>query len=288
MKGYFRGAKYFLNFSFFLFNVIIYSQEVQWQKEIKTNNQDILSVLKYTVDQQILLGGSIINRPSESMNHGYDYHVIKLSQEGNVIWEKTYGGSGHDYLNSLAILSEGGYILGGTSFSPLPKDKIQNNFGGSDGWLIKIDNEGEEIWQKKIGTANNDEISKVVQTNNGKLIVTGNIKSNRTSYGIKEIFVSKLNQNGELIRTVIIGGNSDNEVTNMIPTHDGGVALLIYSDSQEIDEQINYSYFTQNEGNYDLISTAETYISKEDKGFGKGDYWIVKLDKDMIVEWQKI
>src|SRR4051812_13082469 len=67
-------------------------------------------------------------------------------------WDKTFGGSNIDYLNSLQQTSDGGYILGGASSSGINGDKSQANHGGSnnidieDYWVVKLDANGNKTW----------------------------------------------------------------------------------------------------------------------------------------------
>ncbi|RRQ46500.1 T9SS type A sorting domain-containing protein [Chryseobacterium sp. SC28] len=277
------------------------AQEVQWQKNIPSDTQDFLSNMTSTVDRQILLSGSSINTKAQQLstgslqNNGYDYHVLKLDQQGNKLWDKYFGGSKHDYLMSSIATQEGGFALVGTSFSNISGDKKENNLGGSDVWIVRLSETGEELWQKTLGTKSNDEASSVVQSTDMGFFVAGNINDNRKLFGSKDIFVSKLGRDGKLIKTTILGGKSLDEVTDMIPTADGGIVVLIYSTSGKA-ENLNNSE-TQNsaqDNNFqnetsrpELTSTVKTFIGKSEDGFGAGDYWIIKLDKNANVEWQK-
>jgi predicted small secreted protein len=81
----------------------ISAQEVLWQKDIKSSTQDFLSQVTTTIDQQYLITGSSIQAPKPStenkQNNGYDFHVVKLDQQGNEVWEKYFSGQNHDYLS---------------------------------------------------------------------------------------------------------------------------------------------------------------------------------------------
>ncbi|MEN2436888.1 T9SS C-terminal target domain-containing protein, partial [Weeksellaceae bacterium A-14] len=79
---------------------------------------------------------------------GYDYHLLKLDQQGNPVWEKYYGGSGHDYLSSAVATQEGGFLLCGNSYSGKSSSRKKLSKGSCDVWLIKIDENGEEQWQQ--------------------------------------------------------------------------------------------------------------------------------------------
>ena len=291
---------------FFLFGLLqTNAQETKtlWQKDIPSSTQDFLITMTSTIDRQILLSGSSINTKSQQpstgnqqQNKGYDYHVLKLDQQGNKVWDKYFGGTRHDYLMSSIATQEGGFALIGTSFSNQSDDKKENNLGGSDVWIVRLDENGEELWQKTLGTKSNDEASAIVQSTDMGFFVAGNINDIRKLFVSKDVFVSKLDKDGKLKQTTILGGNAFDEVTDMIPTPDGGAVLLVYSTSGKTDNLNNIdnsttqnnNSTTQNENTTpEITSTVKTFIGKSEDNFGGGDYWIVKLDKNANTEWQK-
>ena len=215
----------------FLFGAFqIQAQETKtlWQKDIENSTQDFLSTMALTLDRQIILSGSSINTKNnqpttnnKQQYKGYDYRLLKLSQEGNIIWDKYFGGSKHDYLIATTTTQEGGFLLTGTSYSNQSFDKKDHNIGGSDVWLIRLNENGEELWQKTLGTKNNDEASAVVQSVDEGFFITGNISSNKNLFGSKDVFITKLDKKGKLLNTTILGGNALDEVQEMIVTPDG-------------------------------------------------------------------
>ncbi|MDR6923633.1 hypothetical protein J2Y40_004527, partial [Chryseobacterium sp. 2987] len=79
------------------------AQEVLWQKDIKSSTQDFLSQITTTIDQQYLITGSSIQTKdqqsvanSQKQNNGYDFHLVKLNQQGEQVWEKYLSGQNHD------------------------------------------------------------------------------------------------------------------------------------------------------------------------------------------------
>ncbi len=307
--------------------IYIQSQKVTWQKDFDSSSQDFLSAMTSTIDRQILLSGSSIksNKPEaigNKPNSGYDYHVLKLDQQGNKVWGKYFGGTRHDYLMSSVATREGGFLLAGTSYSNQSGDKKENNLGGSDVWIIRLNENGDELWQKTLGTKSNDEASSVVQSMDEGFFVTGNINSHKELFGSKDVFVSKLDKNGKLINTTILGGKGLDEVQEMIATKDGGSLIAIYSTSGKTENNVSGK---QKEQNKNLIESksgeskssnssnsskrlnssqntatnildlsisssnknGEPTTLNEQQGFGAGDFWVVKLDKNANVEWQK-
>lgn len=301
--------------------------EIRWQKNLQSNSQDFLSQLTGTIDGQHLLSGSTIQSPKSStknqdsnalstvnnqpttnaQNNGYDYHVVKLNQQGQVVWEKYYGGINHDFLTSTTSTQEGGFLLAGTSYSPEGFQKKGTLKGGTDIWLIKVDENGEEEWQKTLGTPSDEEAKSVVQTTDLGYVIAGNIQNKRGAFGSKDVLLVKLDKTGKLIRQLYLGGKGLEEVEKVIATQDGGALVGIYSRSKSmeegklrienesgLDEDIKEETHltTQQSSNNRQPSTntyqiPTTYQPKTTGNYGEGDFWVVKLSKEGNVEWEK-
>ncbi|WP_077419107.1 T9SS type A sorting domain-containing protein [Chryseobacterium sp. JV274] len=244
----------------------ISAQEVVWQKDIKSSTQDFLSQVISTIDQQYLITGSSIQssklQQNNKQNNGYDFHLVKLDQRGEEVWERYFSGSNHDYLSATVTTQDGGFLVAGTSYSPKGLDKKDDSKGGSDIWLIRINEFGDELWQKTLGTTADEEARAVIQTTDLGFFVAGNVQNSTKSYGSKDVLITRLDKDGKELSQCILGGKGLDEVEKMIPTRDGGALLGVYSRS--------------NIGG-----------SKKTENFGEGDYWIVKLDKNGKVEWEK-
>ncbi len=270
------------------------AQEVVWQKDLKSSTQDFLSQITQTIDQQYLVTGSSIkvgsapstgsgtapsrtsgagasSADSPKQNAGYDYHLVKLNSGGEEVWEKYFSGKNHDFLSATVNTQEGGFMLAGTSFSGKGLDKKEESRGGSDLWIIRINEFGDELWQKTIGTAADEEARAVIQTTDFGFLVAGNIQNAEKGYGSKDVLVVRLDKNGKEISQLVLGGRGLDEVEKMIPTIDGGALLGIYSRS----------------GAVTLNSKAINHQPKTTPNYGEADFWIVKLSKEGKVEWEK-
>ncbi|EFK36892.1 hypothetical protein HMPREF0204_11449 [Chryseobacterium gleum ATCC 35910] len=275
----------------------IHAQEVVWQKDIQSSTQDFLSQVTTTIDQQYLITGSSIQSKSQSpaassqkQNYGYDFHLIKLNQQGEEVWEKYFSGQNHDYLSATVTTQDGGFLLAGTSYSGKGLDKKEDSKGGSDIWLIRINEFGDELWQKTLGSSSDEEARAVIQTTDLGFFVAGNVQNSVKGYGSKDVWIIRLDKNGKELSQLILGGKGLDEVEKMIPTRDGGALLGIYSRSSEV----RVSGSEQGSGMRDAGSASNVQNpnsvsrnSKQTENFGEGDYWIVKLDKNGKVEWEK-
>ncbi|MDW9378605.1 T9SS type A sorting domain-containing protein [Chryseobacterium sp. JV558] len=273
----------------------ISAQEVVWQKDIKSSTQDFLSQVTTTIDQQYLITGSSIQSKSQSQaansqkqNNGYDFHLVKLNQQGNEVWEKYFSGQNHDYLSATVTTQDGGFLLAGTSYSGKGLDKKEDSKGGSDIWLIRINEFGDELWQKTLGSSSDEEARAVIQTTDLGFFVAGNVQNSSKGYGSKDVLITRLDKNGKELSQLILGGKGLDEVEKMIPTKDGGALLGIYSRSGAVktthqQSTINTNTPSDRSATHNLLSAT----SKQSDNFGEGDYWIVKLDKNGKVEWEK-
>ncbi|OCA73707.1 T9SS type A sorting domain-containing protein [Chryseobacterium arthrosphaerae] len=279
------------------------AQEVVWQKDIQSSTQDFLSQVTTTIDQQYLITGSSIHSKSQSpeansqkQNNGYDFHLVKLNQQGDQVWEKYFSGQNHDYLSATVTTQDGGFLLAGTSYSGKGLDKKEDSRGGSDIWLIRLNEFGDELWQKTLGTSSDEEARSVIQATDLGFFVAGNVQNSSKGYGSKDVWITRLDKDGKELSQLILGGKGLDEVEKMIPTKDGGALLGIYSRSSEVHDSgsgISTSESkssTTNTASRNLSSATSTAISqmpKASSNFGEGDYWIVKLDKNGKVEWEK-
>ena len=153
----------------------------EWQKTIGGSGEDELSSVVKTKDGGFVLAGSSSSNLSwdkKSENFGgLDYWVVKIDSKGEIVWQNTFGGIYNDELRSVIKTKDGGFLLGGSSNSPDGGNKTQKNIGQSDFWIIKIDEKGQEQWQKTIGGKGDDELAVVCETNDGNFIIGGNSNS---------------------------------------------------------------------------------------------------------------
>ncbi|WP_080780577.1 T9SS type A sorting domain-containing protein [Chryseobacterium phocaeense] len=249
--------------------------EVAWQRDIKSGTQDFLSQVTTTIDGQYLITGSSIQSRSSSattspstgsgakkQNCGYDFHLVKLNQQGEDVWEKYFSGNNHDYLSASVNTQDGGNLLAGTSYSGKGLDKKEDSKGGSDIWLIRLNEFGDELWQKTLGSSSSEEARAVVQTTDMGFFVAGNVQGSTKGYGSKDALIIKLDKDAKELSQLILGGKGLDEVEKMIPSKDGGVLVGMYSRSG-------------------------LGGSKKTDNYGEGDFWVIKISKDNKVEWEK-
>ena len=162
---------------------------MQWEKRFGGDGDDVGFDVIATSDACFLLVGY-----SWSFGNEQQIYVIKVDFNGNVVWEKTFGGSMWDVGNSVIELSEGGYLIAGYSNSPLVSS------GNTDMFLIKIDIHGEVIWQNAYGNQsfpNHEWAYDVLETTNKDLIVVG--ARDRYNNGGVNALIYRLDKNGKIV-----------------------------------------------------------------------------------------
>ncbi len=224
----------------------------------------------------------------------YDFALIKTDSLGWLQWNKTYGGTGADFGQSMVQTADGGYVIAGESYS----------FGADpDMWLIKTDTDGNMVWDKRSGMMGDDYAHSVIQTSDGGYAVAG--YTNTWSVTNHDFFLFKLNSLGitQWVRTY--GGPGDDYAYSVVQTSDGGYAVagktysfgddadmwLIRTDPDGI-ELWNQTYGgTSDEAAYSLVQTVEGGYALA--GYTRSysvdymDCWLVKTDSAGNMQWSK-
>jgi len=146
-----------------------------------------------------------------------DLYVLKVNADGDVVWEKSYGGEGVDTARAI-IGSDDGFIIGGTTTS-YGEDDPQT---GIDAYLLKIDRMGEMVWDKSYPTETGDVVKAITSTGDGYLLV-GKTVSN--GWEGTDILVMKVDKNGEPEWRRTYGGENWDEAISIQVSVYGGYII---------------------------------------------------------------
>jgi hypothetical protein len=199
--------------------------DIEWEKTYGGSNADIAKSIQQTTDRgYIVAGSSDSNDGNVTNNKGYtDAWILKLSTNGDVEWQKTYGGNADDYLSSIKQTTDGGYIAVGHSNSS--NSDITSGPSDYDAWIIKIDTNGNLEWTKTLGGSSSDYLKDIQQTTNGEYLIAGHTISNNgditNSHGSGDWWVIKLQANGSLAWQKTYGGSSNDYANCIQKTNDG-------------------------------------------------------------------
>ncbi|MBP7534455.1 MAG: hypothetical protein KA783_08395 [Chitinophagales bacterium] len=170
---------------------------LEWTKTFGGTNSDIANDVQQTTNGEYLIAGyTFSNNGDITNNHGgFDAWVIKINSNGNLAWQRAYGGSSNDYANCIQKTNDGHCTIAGYTFSS--DGDITNLHGGSDAWVIKIDDLSNILQQTTVGTNDNESANSILETNNNNLLITG--YSRNVASNISNIFVATLNTNSTLL-----------------------------------------------------------------------------------------
>ena len=153
----------------------------EWYKTYGGNSGDQGYFLLLATD-----GGYVFGGGTSSFGSGEtDAWVIKTDYDGNVQWEKTYGGEFGDWAYSCQYVYDGGYIIGG----------FTNQNGIYNTWLLKIDEQGNMEWSRDIGGDNIDICYSVQQTSDCGFVIAGQTYS----FGDKQGLIVKTDPDGNTV-----------------------------------------------------------------------------------------
>jgi hypothetical protein len=233
---------------------------ILWQKTIGGNSADIpYKALK--VSDGYVFGGvsnsSISFDKTENNRGGYDYWLVKTDFDGNVLWDKTFGGDLDDYSSNFTSMIDGsGFVLVGTSYSGISGDKTVVNYGEYNGWVIRTNENGEMMWQKGIGGSTSDGFNQVIELGDGSILLGGgaisNVSGNLTvagyglDYWLVKLAPEELGTKGVFgDRLVVFPNPVVNEVNINFAEPQAKVSLQLYNSLMQEIENVNYANVIQ-------------------------------------------
>lgn len=252
-----------------------FNGELQWLKTFGGSGIDQATGIVEAADgNYVIIGSSYSNDGDLSgIKNGVDsdFWALKLSKEGNIIWNKVYGGEDDELATGITLTSDGGYAISGYSRS-------DNCFDGSNGgfhdfWILKIDGNGNEVWCQNYGYLGSDQATSIIETKEEDILVTGfldvsasggegneNRGSNGTLHGVGEYWSIKMDSEGAFFWKRYFGGTNNDRSYDVIQTNDSGFIVIGASESDDFD-------ISDSKGSY--------------------DFWAIKIGAGGSLQWTK-
>jgi hypothetical protein len=182
------------------------------------------------------------NQPVESLEKTGG----QATDNGKLVWLKTFGGRGIEIAKDIVASPDGGYVIAGSTTSA--------GSGASDAYLVRIDEQGNVVWDKTYGGSGDDAVYSVVPSAGGYVACGRKDVSTVKDKKNFDLYVIKTDKDGKLVWEKTFGGNEMEEGNGLAATADNGYIVAGMTGS---------------------------------KGNGNGDVWVVKLSKDGNIEWDR-
>ncbi len=244
---------------------------------------------------QMASKGYLLGGITESNETSSDFWLVATDQEGQPVWNRTYGGKYYDYCTTLLTDPSGGYLLGGstTSFG-----------GGSNIWLLKINASGEPLWNQTYGGSAYESCHALIVDPQGGFLLAGNTAS--YGKGNFDFWLLKIDTKGRILWDQTYGGKKNDQCATVIVDPRGGYLLAGRTQSYSVEEDDFWLIKTDVEGwivwnrtyggpMYDYCSeifpTSDggLLLVGRTRSYGTGilSLWLLEIDQTGLVRWNQ-
>jgi hypothetical protein len=211
--------------------------KIEWQKALGGSYIDRANDIIQTREGGYMVFGQTESKDGDvSGNHGsMDLWAVKLSELGEIEWQRAMGGTSQDGGTSIQQTNDGGYIATGIVNSN--NGDVSGNHGSTDMWVVKLSEVGEILWQKALGGTSAERGYSIKQTNDNGYIVAGDAWSTNgdltENKGKTDLWIVKLapestptsNPATQLLN--IFPNPANQAITISVPTEDPSLSLGI-------------------------------------------------------------
>ncbi len=237
---------------------------IEWQLCMGGSGWEDASKIIETKDKGFAIAGRTTSVDGDVVGyHGnIDAWVVKLTSSGIIQWQKSLGGSDLDIAYSLAEANDGGIVVVGESASN--DGDLSGVHGSTDYMVVKLDAQGEVVWQKLFGTSSIDRANDIYPTKDGGFIVGGQISGSDGDVSVHkghyDIWLIKLDSLGTLQWEKTIGGSGPDICSSLIQLDDNKIVMVGATQSTDGDAAGNN---------------------------GGEDLWVIKVSENGSLIWQK-
>ena len=261
----------------------------QWAVHLGGANADLASAIVQTGD-----GGYAMAGYTGSFGAGnVDLWVVKINSNGSIAWEKTYGDSNLNFASTMTTTADGGFMVAGSTGNYHPQW-----FGY---WVLRLDSNGEVLWQKKFGSGGTNFVSQVIETSNGDFLMVGETGTFSTP---ARGWILKLDANGNSLWQKIYGGSETAKFYSVQETSEGymvaGYLRPVATGKTDawvvnLDTEGNITWQKSYQAPSAVMATSikrslsGNYIvaGQYNSSSGYSDFWVIMLEPDGDILWQK-
>jgi len=192
------------------------SGDTLWTRTYGLGNYAQGRSVQQTSDGGYVIAGRILSYTT----HSYDVYLLKTDSSGDTLWTRTYGWGDDDEGWSVQQTADGGYVIAGHTYYPLPR--------ASDVYLVKTDSSGGTLWTCTHDRSYRDHGHSVQQASDGGYVIAGYTYSYSTGL---DVYLLKMDASGDTLWTRTYGGSDDDEGWSVQKTSDGGYVIAGYTKS---------------------------------------------------------
>lgn len=248
----------------------------QWDKRFGGTSFELFGSVRQTADGGYIISGSsfsgISGDKTQDNQGSWDYWVVRTNSTGVKIWDKRFGGLEDDFATCMDRTADGGYLIGGYSKSNQGGDKTQPCQGNWDYWVVKINDQGNLVWDKTFGGNYTDWLFDMTATQDGGFLLGGQSFSEATGDKSEpnndptpagsDYWMVKIDAAGNKQWDRTYGGTQIDDISHVEQTADGGYML-----------------------------SGESYSpadgDKTEPNLGIEQTWVIKTDTSGLFEWDK-
>lgn len=193
-----------------------HSGDTLWTKSYGRCNNEIGYSVRQTDEGGFIITG--VTNSCESNTIRSHVYLIKTDVNGDTLWTKIYRKNDYDVGHSVQQTTDGGYIIAGVTHSWWGEEI-------HDVYLIKTDHNGDTLWTKTLGGESSDEAYSIQQTTDGGYIITGSSDITGSGYTTYDVFLLKLDYNGDTIWSKTFGREDTDIGRSVQQTSDGGYII---------------------------------------------------------------
>lgn len=211
---------------------------VQWQKSLGgTDDEQGNSVIQASDGTYYVAGYTWSDDGDVAFNYGItDYWVVRLDSTGNMIWQKSFGGSDEDAAYSIAETLDGNILVAGKAYSDDHDVIGHHGISYGDYWVIKLNTDGILLWKKCYGGTLAEEAYSIVVNSDSSFTIAGLSSTNNNGdvtdhHGagfLGDYWIIQIDSIGNLIWEKSLGGTNTDKALSIVSTLDGGYALAGY------------------------------------------------------------
>jgi len=150
---------------------------------------------------------------SYAKNYDRDLYVAKITPQGNIIWDSSFGGDRDEFAGGIAETDDGGAFVVGSSTS--------YGRGYKDIYIAKLNNKGKMVSSFIVGGKKEDSAEALIRTKDGNMVLVGYRETGRA--GNTDFYILKMDQNGKKIWSQTYGGEKSDRLNGVVETADGGI-----------------------------------------------------------------